>query len=152
MYLRLLIKSKRGISCFPSFFEVQSPVFFHARHPPPPAPQCGFASFRLLLFITLHSFRYSSSSTFSSPFIFLSFLSSCSPSLLPHSFAAIILSPSRCPFPYVESTLLPRDRSLPAHPISTLKAQSRKKPTNLCAPRELRKEMRGPCLMIIKPC
>ena len=33
----------------------------------------------------------------------------------------------------------PRDQSLPVQPISIRKSQSRKKPTNLCAPREFLK-------------
>ena len=46
---------------------------------------------------------------------------------------------------------LPRDRSFPAQPISILRAQSRKKPTNLCTPRELLKKCL-PRLRIIKSC
>ena len=42
---------------------------------------------------------------------------------------------------------LPRDRSLPAQPISIRKTQSRKrKPTNLCAPREYLKQICRPRL------
>ena len=43
-----------------------------------------------------------------------------------------------CLFVYV--LMFPCDRSLLAQPISTRKAQSRKKPTNLCAPREFLKK------------
>ena len=150
MYLRLLIKSKRGISCFPSFFEVQSPVFFHARHPPPPRV------------VSPHFvFYFSSPCTLSDippPPLFLPlsfFLASCPLVLLPFSRTLLLLLFSRHLIVHFLTWNLhsvPRDRSLPAHPISTLKAQSRKKPTNLCAPHELHKEMHGPCLMIIKSC
>ena len=47
---------------------------------------------------------------------------------------------------------LPYDQSLPAQPIGIRKAQSRKKPTNLCAPREFLKKMCLPCLILIKSC
>ena len=48
---------------------------------------------------------------------------------------------------------IPCDRSLSEQPISTRKAQSRKnKPTCLCAPREFRKRMYPPCIIIIKSC
>ena len=46
----------------------------------------------------------------------------------------------------------PRDRSSSAQPISTRKARPRKKPTNLCAPRVFLKQVRRPCLIIIKSC
>ena len=47
----------------------------------------------------------------------------------------------RCTYwPTVWFTWTPRDQNLPAKPISTHKAQSRKKPTNLCAPREILKK------------
>ena len=45
--------------------------------------------------------------------------------------------------------ILPRDWSLSVQPISIQKAQSREKPTYLCAPREFLK-MCPPCLIIIQ--
>ena len=44
-------------------------------------------------------------------------------------------------WPTVWFTWTPRDQNLPAKPISTHKAQSRKKPTNLCAPHEFLEKM-----------
>ena len=46
---------------------------------------------------------------------------------------------------------IPHDRSFPAQPISIRKAQSRKKPINLCAPREFIQKCL-PCLIIIQSC
>ena len=54
--------------------------------------------------------------------------------------------------PCIPSCCLPRDRRLPAQPISTRKAKWREiKPTNLCAPREFLKKCLS-CLIIVQSC